>query len=349
MLLEAPIVPTLARLALPNLVVMLMQSSVGLTETHFIGKLGTDALAGMALVFPPLMLVQMISAGAVGGGDHDRCGPRARAAGCGRRGCPGLAGGLERARVRPRDVRAHARLRPAALRRDGRSRCLAAGSRGLRDGGVRRSDPHLAVQLACRGHPRHRQHDAPGPGERDRRRASRPGIACLHLRLGADAPTRHCRRRRRRPHLLRRGELRLRRPPGHEAGRREAELTAATPQRRSAARDRGRRSAVLAGHRQHQPHHRHRDGLRRSLRQRGGGRLRDGREARVPARSAVLRPVHAGRGHGGNDAWRRRPPASDTSRPGGCRDDRHHHMRRRHPGLPSSPSIGSRCSATIPA
>ena len=68
MLLEAPIVPTLARLALPNLVVMLMQSSVGLTETHFIGRLGTDALAGMALVFPPLMLVQMISAGAVGGG-----------------------------------------------------------------------------------------------------------------------------------------------------------------------------------------------------------------------------------------------------------------------------------------
>ncbi len=68
MLLEAPIVPTLAKLALPNLVVMLMQSSVGLTETHFIGKLGTDALAGMALVFPPLMLVQMISAGAVGGG-----------------------------------------------------------------------------------------------------------------------------------------------------------------------------------------------------------------------------------------------------------------------------------------
>src|SRR5262249_38064652 len=31
-------------------------------------KLGTDALAGMALVFPGVMLMQMISAGAMGGG-----------------------------------------------------------------------------------------------------------------------------------------------------------------------------------------------------------------------------------------------------------------------------------------
>ncbi|WP_244625612.1 MATE family efflux transporter [Methylobacterium mesophilicum] len=44
------------------------QASTGLIETYFIARLGTDALAGMALVFPMLMLVQMISAGAVGGG-----------------------------------------------------------------------------------------------------------------------------------------------------------------------------------------------------------------------------------------------------------------------------------------
>ena len=67
-LLEAPIGPTLLRLALPNVVVMVVQASIGLIETYFIGKLGTDALAGMALVFPILMLVQMISAGAMGGG-----------------------------------------------------------------------------------------------------------------------------------------------------------------------------------------------------------------------------------------------------------------------------------------
>src|SRR5580692_3770046 len=67
-LLEAPIGPTLLRLALPNLVVMVVQASIGLIETYFVAKLGTDALAGMALVFPILMLIQMMSAGAMGGG-----------------------------------------------------------------------------------------------------------------------------------------------------------------------------------------------------------------------------------------------------------------------------------------
>ena len=67
-LLEAPIVPTLARLALPNVAIMVVQSAIGLIETWFVAKLGTDALAGMALVFPLLMVIQMISAGAMGGG-----------------------------------------------------------------------------------------------------------------------------------------------------------------------------------------------------------------------------------------------------------------------------------------
>lgn len=67
-LLEAPIGRTLLRLAAPNVVVMVVQSSIGLIETYFVARLGTDALAGMALVFPILMLVQMVSAGAMGGG-----------------------------------------------------------------------------------------------------------------------------------------------------------------------------------------------------------------------------------------------------------------------------------------
>ncbi|HEY3918953.1 MAG TPA: MATE family efflux transporter [Stellaceae bacterium] len=67
-LLEAPIGTTLLRLAAPNVVVMVMQSAIGLIETYFVARLGTDALAGMALVFPVLMLVQMVSAGAMGGG-----------------------------------------------------------------------------------------------------------------------------------------------------------------------------------------------------------------------------------------------------------------------------------------
>ena len=47
---------------------MLAQAGVGLIETYFVGQLGTDALAGMALVFPVVMLMQMTSAGAMGGG-----------------------------------------------------------------------------------------------------------------------------------------------------------------------------------------------------------------------------------------------------------------------------------------
>src|SRR6187399_1231661 len=81
-LIEAPIAPTLLRLAVPNVVTTLVQASTGLIETYFIGKLGTDALAGVALVFPGVMLMQMMSAGAMGGGVSSAI---ARALGAGRR------------------------------------------------------------------------------------------------------------------------------------------------------------------------------------------------------------------------------------------------------------------------
>src|SRR5712692_1145460 len=81
-LLEGPIVGTLLRLATPNVLVMFVQASVGLIETYFVAKLGTDALAGVALVFPVLMLMQMMSAGAMGGGISSAI---ARALGAGRR------------------------------------------------------------------------------------------------------------------------------------------------------------------------------------------------------------------------------------------------------------------------
>jgi putative MATE family efflux protein len=81
-LLEGPIAATLIRLAAPNMLVMLAQTSVGLVETYFVGKLGTAALAGVALVFPLVMLMQMMSAGAMGGGISSAI---ARALGGGRR------------------------------------------------------------------------------------------------------------------------------------------------------------------------------------------------------------------------------------------------------------------------
>jgi len=82
LLLEGRIVPTLLLLAWPNVLVMLAQASTGLVETWFVSRLGTDALAGMALVFPGFMMMQMLSAGAVGGGVSSAI---ARALGAGRR------------------------------------------------------------------------------------------------------------------------------------------------------------------------------------------------------------------------------------------------------------------------
>jgi Na+-driven multidrug efflux pump len=67
-LLEAPLVPLLLRLAGPNILLMLAQSATGVIKIYFVGKLGTDALAGVSIVFPGVMLMQMISAGAMGGG-----------------------------------------------------------------------------------------------------------------------------------------------------------------------------------------------------------------------------------------------------------------------------------------
>ena len=66
--LRGPIASTLFRLSWPNILVMLAQASTGLVETWWLSRLGTDVLAGMAVVFPVVMLMQMMSAGAIGGG-----------------------------------------------------------------------------------------------------------------------------------------------------------------------------------------------------------------------------------------------------------------------------------------
>lgn len=67
-LLHGPILPTLLRLAVPNVFAMAAAATVGIGETLYVGLLGKTALAAMALVFPFIMLMQMFSAGAMGGG-----------------------------------------------------------------------------------------------------------------------------------------------------------------------------------------------------------------------------------------------------------------------------------------
>jgi Na+-driven multidrug efflux pump len=51
-MLEGPIVPALLKLAAPTLIVLVVQTLVSVAETYFVGFLGTDALAGVPLVFP---------------------------------------------------------------------------------------------------------------------------------------------------------------------------------------------------------------------------------------------------------------------------------------------------------
>lgn len=66
-MLSGPIWPVLARMALPGIVAMLITSAMSIVETWFLGRIGTVALASVALVFPVFMLTNMLSAGSVGG------------------------------------------------------------------------------------------------------------------------------------------------------------------------------------------------------------------------------------------------------------------------------------------
>jgi MATE family, multidrug efflux pump len=67
-LLEGPILRTILRLAAPTLVGSLAQISAGIIQMHFVGLLGVDALAGVALVFPCLTLMQLVASGGIGAG-----------------------------------------------------------------------------------------------------------------------------------------------------------------------------------------------------------------------------------------------------------------------------------------
>lgn len=67
MLRDGPILPTLARLSLPNLIAMCSSAIVSIAETAYVGSLGVASLGGIALAFPFFMLMQMLSGGAMGG------------------------------------------------------------------------------------------------------------------------------------------------------------------------------------------------------------------------------------------------------------------------------------------
>jgi putative MATE family efflux protein len=68
LLLEGPIVSTLLRLAVPNVVVNVVLIAVTASvDAHFVGQLDPNALAGLSLVFPLLMLMQQVANSSMGG------------------------------------------------------------------------------------------------------------------------------------------------------------------------------------------------------------------------------------------------------------------------------------------
>jgi hypothetical protein len=123
-MLRTPIVPALLRLGLPTMLVLLVQTGVGVAETWFLSFLGTTALTAATVVFPAYMLMTMMANGGIGGGVASAI---ARALGAGDRArAESLAfHGLVLALAFGRSSRSSLDWWRDAICRDGRPRCLA--------------------------------------------------------------------------------------------------------------------------------------------------------------------------------------------------------------------------------
>src|SRR5438477_8239317 len=82
LLLEGPIFATLLRLAAPNVLNLLAFVGVITFDGFFLGRIGTDALAGASLAFPWIMLVLQTTNSGMGAGVSSAV---ARALGAGKR------------------------------------------------------------------------------------------------------------------------------------------------------------------------------------------------------------------------------------------------------------------------
>ena len=67
-LVDGPVLRTLLRLTWPNVVALTAGTCVVIAETSYIGRLGVESLAAMALVSPFVILTMTMSGGAMGGG-----------------------------------------------------------------------------------------------------------------------------------------------------------------------------------------------------------------------------------------------------------------------------------------
>jgi len=68
LILQGSIPRLLIKLATPNVAVVVTTAAMTLMDVYFVGRLGTTALASLAVVYPFQALIQMMSGGAIGGG-----------------------------------------------------------------------------------------------------------------------------------------------------------------------------------------------------------------------------------------------------------------------------------------
>jgi len=68
MMLGGPVVPTLLKLTFPVIAVVVAQTFVAILEAYWVSRLGTEAVAGVSLVLPILILMGTMSNGGIGGG-----------------------------------------------------------------------------------------------------------------------------------------------------------------------------------------------------------------------------------------------------------------------------------------
>ena len=174
----------------------MVQTLVGVIETYFVSQLGTDALAGAAVVLPVLMLMQMMANGGFGGGVALRRVPRDRGRASGRRA--GVAVSCRRAGRRPWfgfHSSCHC-WRALSLSRAWRRLWCACRRAGLLECDFCRRSPAVDERVARRG-PAWRGPRARSGGDQPcRRDCARAVVAAVDLRMGADPAFRYCRRRR---------------------------------------------------------------------------------------------------------------------------------------------------------
>ena len=67
LILNGPILKMICKLSLPNSITGISMVLIVISDAYFVSKLGNVSLASLALVFPFITLMQMMSAGAIGG------------------------------------------------------------------------------------------------------------------------------------------------------------------------------------------------------------------------------------------------------------------------------------------